>query len=194
MSERPELTKLLDGKTFRSYYYLKEELVAFCRENGLPVSGGKLELTDRIACFLDTGKAPASSARRRLPAYAGPITEETRIERDVVCSEKHRAFFAAKIGKRFSFNVPFQKWLKANAGKTYGDALRAYEQIIAQRKKEKPAIDRQFEYNQYVRDFFAENPGRTLQEAILCWKYKKGLQGHNRYEKSDLAALGHTIP
>lgn len=189
MSERPELTKLLDGKTFRSYYYLKEELVAFCRENGLPVSGGKLELTDRIACFLDTGKAPAASARRRLPAYAGPITEETLIERDVVCSEKHRAFFAAKIGKRFSFNVPFQKWPKANAGKTYGDALRAYEQIIAERKKEKPAIDGQFEYNQYIRDFFAENPGRTLQEAILCWKYKKNLQGHNRYEKSDLAAL-----
>lgn len=189
MSERPELTKLLDGKTFRSYYYLKEELVAFCRENGLPVSGGKLELTDRIACFLDTGKAPAASARRRLPAYAGPITEETLIERDAVCSEKHRAFFVAKIGKRFSFNAPFQKWLKANAGKTYGDALRAYEQIIAERKKEKPAIDGQFEYNQYIRNFFAENPGRTLQEAILCWKYKKSLQGHNRYEKSDLAAL-----
>lgn len=135
MSERPELTKLSDGKTFRSYYYLKEELVAFCRENGLPVSGGKLELTERIACFLDTGKAPASAARRRPPAYAGPITEETIIERDIVCSEKHRAYFAAKIGKRFSFNVPFQKWLKANAGKTYGDAVRAYEQILKEKKK-----------------------------------------------------------
>lgn len=194
MSERPELTKLSDGKTFRSYYYLKGELVAFCRENGLPVSGGKLELTERIACFLDTGKAPASAARRRPPAYAGPITEETIIERDIVCSEKHRAFFAAKIGKRFSFNVPFQKWLKANAGKTYGDAVRAYEQILKEKKKEKTTIDGQFEYNQYIRDFFADNPGKSLQQAILCWKYKKALQGHNRYEKSDLAALGHTIP
>ncbi len=31
MSERPELNRNLDGNTFRSYYYLKEELVSFCR-------------------------------------------------------------------------------------------------------------------------------------------------------------------
>ena len=47
MSERPRLDRSLDGETFRSYYYLKEELTAFCRENGLPVSGGKLEITER---------------------------------------------------------------------------------------------------------------------------------------------------
>ena len=63
-----------------------------------------------------------------------------------------------------------------------------------EKKKEKTTIDGQFEYNQYIRDFFADNPGKSLQQAILCWKYKKALQGHNRYEKSDLAALGHTIP
>jgi dTDP-glucose pyrophosphorylase len=54
--ERPILSKQLDGQTFRSFYYLKEELIRFCRENGLPVSGGKIEITDRIAYFLDTGK------------------------------------------------------------------------------------------------------------------------------------------
>lgn len=42
MSERPALDRSLDSKTFRDFYYLKEELVSFCRENGLPVSGGKL--------------------------------------------------------------------------------------------------------------------------------------------------------
>jgi len=35
------------------------------------------------------------------------------------------AFFKGKIGKTFSFNVQFQKWLKANAGKTYGAAIEA---------------------------------------------------------------------
>ena len=54
--ERPALDKQLDSKTFRNFYYLKEELVDFCRENGLPVSGGKLEISDRIAYFLDTGQ------------------------------------------------------------------------------------------------------------------------------------------
>ena len=47
MTERPVLDKNLDSKTFRDFYYLKEELVDFCRKNGLPVSGGKLQITDR---------------------------------------------------------------------------------------------------------------------------------------------------
>lgn len=46
--ERPNLDKELDGKTFRSFYYLKEELSDFCRKNGLPATGGKIELTDRV--------------------------------------------------------------------------------------------------------------------------------------------------
>lgn len=93
MNKRPELNRKLDGKTFRSYYYLKEELVGFCRENNLPVSGGKIELTDRIACFLDTGKVLETSAKRKTTVNVGLITEDTVIEPNIVCSEKHRAFF-----------------------------------------------------------------------------------------------------
>ena len=103
----------------------------------------------------------------RPPAYAGPITEETIIERDIVCSEKHRAFFSEKIGKSFSFNVPFRKWLKANAGKTYGDATRAYYRILEEKKLTKTEIGGQFEYNRYIRDFFADNPGKNLHDAII---------------------------
>ena len=67
MTERPFLDKNLDSTTFRDFYYLKEELVDFCRKNGLPVSGGKLEITERIARFLDTGEAlSASTVRKKL--------------------------------------------------------------------------------------------------------------------------------
>ena len=190
MNERPELNKELDSETFESFYYLKEELVRFCRENNLPVSGGKMELTDRIARFLDTGEVKKTSPKRKSTVNIGTITENTKIEPDIVCSEKHRAFFKEKIGKSFSFNVAFQKWLKSNTGKTYGEAVNAYYQILEEKKKGKSTIDKQFEYNTYIRDFFEDNQGRSLEEAIICWKYKKGLRGHNRYERSDLVALG----
>lgn len=191
MIERPKLNKELDGTTFRSFYYLKQELVDFCRENGLPVSGGKIELTDRIAYFLDTGKVlSASSVKKKANKNIGTITENTIIEENIVCSEKHRAFFLEKIRKGFSFNVLFQKWLKANAGKTYADAIQAYYRILDEKKQGKTTIGRQFEYNTYIRDFFEDNQGRSLEEAIVCWKYKKSLSGHNRYERSDLIALG----
>ena len=141
MTQRPDLTTEIDSKTFRSFYYLKEELVAFCRENSLPVSGGKIELTDRIACFLDTGKIVETSAKRKTTTNISKITEDTVIEPDIVCSEKHRAFFKEKIGKSFSFNVLFQKWLKGNAGKTYGDAIKAYYQILEEKRNGKTTID-----------------------------------------------------
>ncbi len=54
MTKRPVLDKHLDSKTFREFYYLKEELIDFCRKYRLPVYGGKIEITDRIAYFLDT--------------------------------------------------------------------------------------------------------------------------------------------
>lgn len=189
MAERPVLDKNLDSKTFRDFYYLKEELLDFCRKNGLPVSGGKIELTDRIAYFLDTGEVkPASTVKKKASAICD-ITEDTKIEDNFVCSEKHRAFFKEHIGNSFSFNVAFQKWLKTNTGKTYKEAIEAYYQILEDKKKGKTKIDRQFEYNTYIRDFFADNRGKSLEDAIKCWKYKKQLQGHNRYEKSDLVAI-----
>ena len=189
MIKRPVLDKNLDSKTFRDFYYLKEELIDFCRKNDLPVSGGKIELTDRIACFLDTGEILPAAPAKKKSAAVSDIREDTKIEADFVCSEKHRTFFKEHIGNRFSFNVAFQKWLKNNAGKTYKEAITVYDQILAEKKKGKTKIDKQFEYNTYIREFFADNQGKSLEEAIQCWKYKKQLQGHNRYEKSDLAAI-----
>ncbi len=117
------------------------------------------------------------------------ICEDTIIESGFVCSEKHRAFFKEHIGKSFSFNVTFQKWLKSNEGRTYKEAITAYFDIMEEKKKGETVIDKQFEYNTYIRDFFADNKGKTLEEAIICWKYKKQLPGHNRYERSDLGSL-----
>ena len=189
MAERPVLDRNLDSKTFRDFYYLKEELVNFCKENGIPVSGGKIEIADRIAYFLDTGKVPSVPSLRKKDTTVSIISENTIIEANFVCSEKHRAFFREHIGSGFSFNVAFQKWLKNNTGKTYKEALAAYYQILEDKKKGKTEIDKQFEYNTYIRDFFADNKGKSLEEAIQCWKYKKQLQGHNRYERTDLIAI-----
>ena len=187
--ERPILDRNLDGSTFRNYYYLKEELVAFCRQNGLPVSGGKPELTERIARFLDTGEVLPPKPKKSRAAGVDVLTEDMVIGENFVCSEASRAFFKERLGKSFTFNVPFQQWLKANSDKTCGDAVAAYQTLKAQRKTEKTEIGAQFEYNTYIRDFFAANSDRSLTDAICCWNYKKQQPGHNRYEPEDLIAL-----
>lgn len=190
MSERPKLDNNLDSSTFKEYYYLKEELIAFCRKNNLQITGGKLELTERIAKFLDTGKRTYKIHTARKTKIIDEITLDSTIEENFVCSEKHRAFFKQQIGNSFSFNVEFQKWLKGNSGKTYQNGVDAYYQILEDKKKNKTTIDKQFEYNTYIRDFFDDNKGKSLEQAIKCWKYKKSLKGHNKYEKDDLKILG----
>ena len=190
MSERPDLALGLKSKDFLEYYYLKEELVEFCRDNGLPVTGGKQDLTERIAFFLNTGKIKETT--RRTSVKGKKIIEikaDSIIEENIVCSEIHRAFFKREIGESFSFNVAFQKWLKANAGKTYGDAIDAYYEIKRNKKQGSSEIGKQFEYNTYIRDFFEDNKGSSLDDAIEFWKYKKSLKGHNKYERSDLNIL-----
>lgn len=192
MGDRPLLNERLDSTTFRSYYYLKEELTDYCKKVGLPTTGAKIELTDIIAHFLDTGEMPSKVSMVRKTKQIGSdkaMTLSSVIESNYVCTEDHRAFFKQEIGNNFSFHVAFQKWLKGNAGKTYKEAMEAYDKIQVEKKKSKTTIDKQFEYNTYIRDFFADNNGRSLKEAIRCWKYKKEGKGHNRYEKSDLTAL-----
>lgn len=190
MNERPNLCIKLDSKTFKEYYYLKEELIEFCRKNNLQTTGGKVELTERIAKFLDTGERNIENHNIKRTKIVDEITLDTIIEDNFVCSEKHRAFYKEQIGKSFSFNVLFQKWLKSNSGKTYKDSIEAYYKILEDKKKNKTTIDKQFEYNTYIRDFFNDNKDKTLEQAIKCWKYKKSLKGHNKYEKTDLIALG----
>lgn len=194
-SKRPSLDLSLDSTTFNQYYYLKEELVDFCRKNGLKVSGNKLELTERISKFLETGEKDFkisnfnNSRKSDKFHHTDELTPDSIIEENFVCSQKHRAFYKKEIGKSFTFNVDFQNWLKNNAGKTYDDSISAYYEILDYKKKNKSKIGKQFEYNQYIRDFFENNSDKTLKEAIKCWNYKKSIKGHNKYENDDLIAL-----
>ena len=186
---RPQLTNDLRSEDFKEYYFLKEELKDFCRENGLKTSGNKSELEERIIYFLDTGKSLEHKKIKNFSKSSSneAITLETKIGENFKCSEDKRKFFEKEIGKGFKFKVKFQKWLKSNPDKTYEDAINAYIEI--QNSKEKTKIDKQFQYNQYIRDFFADNDDKTLKDAIKCWKYKKSIKGHNKYEKSDLEIL-----
>ncbi|MBH1941200.1 SAP domain-containing protein [Mobilitalea sibirica] len=192
MSERPILSTVLKHDLFLQYYYLKEELIAFCKQNGLSTTGKKHDLTKRIELFLRTGeKLLEPKVKRRHVKLNTQLSLDSIIEENFMCTEKHRTFFKSVIGNTFSFNVTFQKYLKNSAGKTYSDAVNEWYKILEYKKKNKgkSEIESQFEYNTYIRDFFIDNSDKELKDAIICWKYKKELAGHNKYERQDLSIL-----
>lgn len=183
-----KLTKNLSPDEFKEYYFLKDELKDFCRLEGLKVSGSKKDLENRIIHYLSTGEMLEEPVVKEVSNNShSTITLDSKLGENFKCGQDKREFFEKEIGKTFKFKVKFQKWLKANPDKTYREAIDAYFEI--HNSKEKTNIDKQFQYNQYIRDFFNDNDGKSLEEAIKCWKFKKSLKGHNRYESSDLVAL-----
>ncbi|HEB4952620.1 TPA: SAP domain-containing protein [Bacillus cereus] len=185
---RPPLIKSISLEDFQNYYWLKAELQTFCREHGLPASGSKTEITERISHYLTTGKVLKNSSVQKVskaPLSYKDLSLQTIITKNHRCSEDVRAFFKEKIGTNFRFTVALQKFFKENVGKTYEDAITFwYEEN--ERKKDptyKTTISAQFEYNRFTRDFFEDpnNKGKTKADAIAAWNEMKAKPGSNVY-------------
>lgn len=188
---RPDLTKDINVESFKNFYWLKEELQSFCRENGLSATGSKIDISDRIEIFLQTGeiKKPIrkASVSKKVERQL-VLTLNTVITENHRCSQDVRVFFKSILPK-FHFSTYIQNYFKNNVGKSYHDVVNAwYEE--EDRKKDpsyKKEIGAQFEYNQFIRDFFADknNKGKSREEAINAWNEIKKLSGSNKYETSN---------
>lgn len=185
---RPNLTKDISLDSFKDFYWLKKELQAFCRENGISASGSKIEISDKIETFLRTGKIKKSIRKSKVNSKSEiqqvNLSLDTVISKNHRCSRNVRAFFKTVI-PNFHFSIYIQNYLKNKIGKTYRDLVDAWY-IEEERKKDpsyKKKIAPQFEYNQFIRDFFADtnNQGKRREDAIEAWNTIKKLPGSNKY-------------
>ena len=189
---RPKLDKSVHPNRFLEHYWLKAELIAFCKEWGIPRNDGKQEITKRIHHYLLTGDV-LQPGRKHALSKSKPGIElslESKIPEDYTNDEVHRAFFKKMVGDHFKFNVLFMNWMKVNSGKTYREAIDIWQAIHKAKLSGKThEIGPQFEYNQYSRDFFASNPDKSRQEMVACWNFKKSISGKVIYDLGDLIAL-----
>lgn len=79
-------------------------------------------------------------------------------------------------------------WMKSNTGESLETAINKYLEINAASKSNKTLknIAPQFEYNTYLRDFLAANPGKPRSHGIQLWKIKKSMRGPNKNIPTDL--------
>ena len=190
-NQRPALTTSISVADFRAYYWLKQELVDFCRQHGISSNGGKIEIAQRIEQFLATGaiEQPIKSGRKHQPQPMNEaLTLDTVIHEGFVCTQRHRTFFTS-IEPHFHFSTFIQNYIKANVGKTYRDIIATWHEHEHAKKRGdlQTSIAPQFEYNQFTRDFFNDpkNKGKTRRDAIRAWKVKRSLPGDNRYSPDD---------
>jgi hypothetical protein len=190
--KRPELNGDISLKDFKDFYWLKEELVSFCKKNEIDCSGGKIEIANRIIYFLETGKKDkqhkAQKSKSNFDWNVENLSRTTIITDNYKNTENVRRFFTAEIGTHFKFNVLFMNWMKQNIGKTLQDAADEWNriQLLKKDKNYQSEIDSQFEYNAYMRDFLKDNPSLTTKDARKYWTLKRETRGSKKYAKSDL--------
>ena len=194
---RPNLKTTISINDFKNHYWLKEELIDFCRTTGLKRTGGKIEITNRILKYLETGEIftkPEKDQQRTKSNFdwnTERLDLNTAITDNYKNTENVREFFKKTIGSNFKFNVEFMDWMKSSAGKTLGDSVEKWKEIAEKKrdKNYKTEIAPQFEYNAYIRDFLNDNPQLSTKDAIESWKIKRDKPGKKQYSNSDLDFL-----
>ena len=192
IEKRPELNNSISLHDFLGFYWLKTELVSFCKTNGISAAGGKIEITGRIEHFLATGEVVRAvgkpSPTSEFDWNNSALNLNTKLTDNYKNTENMRAFMTLHTGSHFRFNTEFMNWAKSNTGKSLREAIEEWNAIYIRRKNKeyKTEIPPQFEYNRYIRDFMVDNPGQTRASAMYFWKLKRRQRGDNTYCVTDL--------
>ncbi|BAY85917.1 hypothetical protein NIES267_54230 [Calothrix parasitica NIES-267] len=194
--ERPKLKNISSAEEFKNWYWLKEELIAYCREVGIKTTGGKFEIAERIVNYLNTGETQINQAQNKSiqkPASNfdwknEPLTADTVITDNYKNNSNVRQFFLQQVGAKFSFSIDLMQWMKDNVGKTLGDAVVEWHRLqeIKKNPNYQSVIPAHNQYNQYTRDFLADNPDKSIKDARKYWQLKRSIPGNLKYSKSDL--------
>jgi len=172
---------------FKNSYWLKLQLINFCKQSGLSTAGSKKDLEQRIEVFLSSGnkiKPESNKQTGRRDSYQ-PLTRDT-----LVVNYKNdtatRLFFIEHSGKHFRFDAYLRQFTNQNnitKNLTYGDLVDGWLKAESQRSDPnyQTRIGEQFEYNQFTRDYFANENGKTQADAIKAWTLVKALPGEKTY-------------
>jgi len=165
---KPNLTNTIKLEEFLNIYWLKKELSTFARANCLATHGTKEELIERIKIFLTTGNKTSIKIKLKTSIKDSDkiITVDTKVVhyRNDAATKK---FLIEQIGSHFHFNSYLRQFaselFKGKKDLTYGDLVKGWKKSeeIKKDPNYKSKIGKQFEYNQFIRDFFKNEKEKT---------------------------------
>ncbi|MEL7460968.1 MAG: DUF6434 domain-containing protein [Pseudomonadota bacterium] len=191
---RPPIETITTAAELRRWYWLKTDLVDRARTLGLKTTGGKFDILDRIAAFLETGAAPEEAKRKvasRFDWHSAALDDGTVLTDSYKNTQNVRRYFKARLGDGFKFNIEFMAWLKGNTGRTLAEACDEYRAMKLREAAPgfQSDIAHHNQFNQYTRDFLADNPGAGMEEVRRVWALKikrPSDTGRHIYDRSDL--------
>ena len=162
---RPELVAALDATEFMRWYWTTAELRTFAGTLGVARRGPKVELSERIRATL-AGEVVAHRQQPRRVRLSPPFSRDTPMSDGVVLSRALRDWFIGEVGPTFRANAALRRFLANGSGHTLGEALACY---LGTDPLSAPPIGSQFEYNAFVRSWWARHPGGTVDDLRSAW-------------------------
>lgn len=185
MTKKP--TKITSTEDLKNYYWLKSELIALCKEYSLSTQGAKLDLIKRLAMYLSTGMNESHTPTKKLgnkdsDGLINPNTLVKNYKNDAITRE----FFIKEIGGKFKFNAYLRQFTNPKniqENMTYGDLVEGWIAFEKNKSINEKSIDPQFQYNQFIKDYFFHEKGATLEMAIKAWKKLISGKGPHTYDQ-----------
>jgi len=143
-------------------------------------------LAERIKFYLKTGSVLHVRVKKVdtlnepfADYHKGPFYKSTPITSKLKRTRVVHEFFIQELGEKFHFTVRLNKFLRENVGKTLGDAVDDWkeEQRLRSQPGFKSKIVPQCQYNQYIRDYLANNPDKGFKDAVGAWNEIKNKRG-----------------
>lgn len=189
MTDKP--AKITSISDLYDYYWMKSDLIKFCRNHDLSLQGAKLDLIKRIEFYLSSGQRivskPISKGKKDSLSHIAKNTLVKNYNNDA----ETRKFFIKHLGDKFKFNAYLRQFTNPDniqPGMTYGDLIDGWIEFERNKSNSNGShlIPPQFEYNQFIKDYFKNEKGATLKTAISAWKMiisKKGPRTYKQFKK-----------
>ena len=188
-----KITKNMSVETFGSFYFTVKELKDFCQNVGIKIGSHyrKEDLTKAIKSYLTTkAKDVLSQGKTKvdeLNKSERKLSSNSLLGKGFKFTRKTRNYFEKNFDEKFKLNVTLLAWVKASPNKTIADFKKKYLELKENKNKKKP-LGKQFEFNQFTRDFFKANPNLSRQNCLHCWSFVRELKNRT-YSKAHLNYL-----
>ncbi len=187
--KKPQLSCQLSADIFRQHYYDKKELIHFCRSMGIPTSGLKNELTQRIDVFLSTGQVMPVTRKRQSskPDSESGLALDKKVfhyRSDLVT----RRFLQKHVPNFTGFSALLQKKIRLcldnNEQLTYLDVIEMYKNLIQSKSKTSRVAHDSCQYNQFCIDYSQDSSAKihAIQNAWLFIRDTAGDKTYLRYK------------
>lgn len=163
-----------------SLYYLHvAELKKICQELGIPDSGKKAPLIERILTFIATGmlttKTEIPNASKAKKGVDYPLHSDTLVLHGAYKNDlKTRNFMKTLVGEHFYFTVFGHDWIKErwmqSNPPTYAEFAQFWQYAYQETKNKKNPLKQEWALLNFMRRYRDEFPEASNIEVMSIWK------------------------